>query len=76
MRNDVAALALSLGTPLTLFILDELDKDNMLAAPLSWYSGWSFDAVDKGLIIEYGSTYCADGMNGLDWSLDNLPVDM
>ena len=76
MRNDVAALALSLGTPLTLFILDELDKDNMLAAPLSWYSGWSFDAVDKGLIIEYGSTYCADGMNGLDWSLDNLPVDI
>tara|TARA_B100001057_G_scaffold398751_1_gene409418 strand:- start:21670 stop:23046 length:1377 start_codon:yes stop_codon:yes gene_type:complete len=76
MKDDIAALALSLGTPLTLFILDELDKDNMIAAPLSWYSGWSFDSVDKGLIIEYGSTYCADGMNGLDWSVDNLPVDI
>ena len=37
MRDDVAALAMSLGTPQTLFILDELDKDNMIAAPMSWY---------------------------------------
>ena len=51
IRNDVAALAMSLGTPQTVFILDELDADNMVAAPMSWYSGWSYKRDDKGLII-------------------------
>ena len=37
-RDSVAALAMSLGTPQTLFILDELDKDNTIAAPMSWLS--------------------------------------
>ena len=72
MRDDVAALAMSLGTPQTLFILDELDKDDMIAAPMSWYSGYGFKDVDKGLIVEFGSQYCADGMNAVDWSLENL----
>ena len=76
IRDQAAGLALSLGTPQTLFILDELDKDDMIAAPLSWYSGWSFDNVDRGLIIEFGSTYCADGMNAVDWMLDSLPANI
>ena len=71
-REEVAALAMSLGTPQTLFILDEMDKDNMVGAPMSWYSGWSYKNVDKGLVIEFGSQYCADGMNAVDWSLANL----
>ena len=74
IRNDVAALAMSLGTPQTVFILDELDADNMVAAPMSWYSGWSYKSVDKGLVIEFGSAYCADGMNAVDWAADNSPV--
>ena len=73
---SVAALAMSLGTPQTLFILDEMDKDNMIAAPMSWYSGWSYKSVDKGLVVEFGSAYCADGMNAVDWALANLPVDI
>ena len=75
-KGDVAALAMSLGTVQTLFILDEMDKDNMVAAPMSWYSGWSYKSVDKGLVIEFGSAYCADGMNAVDWALANLPVDI
>ena len=76
IRNDVAALAMSLGTPQTLFILDELDKDNMIAAPMSWYSGYAYKDLDKGLIVEFGSAYCAQGMNAVDWALANLPVDI
>jgi len=76
MRDDVAALAMSLGTPQTLFILDELDKDDMVAAPMSWYSGYGFKEFDKGLVVEFGSSYCAQGMNALDWSLENLPADI
>ena len=72
MRDDVAALAMSLGTPQTLFILDEMDKDDMIGVPMSWWSGWSYKASDKGLIIEFGSQYCADGMNAVDWSLANI----
>ena len=63
---------MSLGTVQTLFILDEMDKDNMVAVPMSWYSGWSYKDVDRGLVIEFGSQYCADGMNAVDWSLANL----
>ena len=76
IKDEVAALAMSLGTPQTLFILDEMDKDNMVAAPMSWYSGWSYKSVDKGLVVEFGSAYCADGMNAVDWALANLPVDI
>ena len=36
-RGEVAALAMSLGTPQTQFILDDMDADNMVAAPMSWY---------------------------------------
>ena len=75
-RDSVAALAMSLGTPQTLFILDELDKDNMIAAPMSWYSGYAYKDLDKGLIVEFGSSYCAQGMNALDWALASLPVDI
>ena len=75
-REEVAALAMSLGTPQTLFILDEMDKDNMVGAPMSWYSGWSYKSVDRGLVVEFGSAYCADGMNALDWAMASLPVDI
>ena len=75
-RDKVAALAMSLGTPQTLFILDEMDKDNMVGAPMSWYSGWSYKSVDKGLVVEFGSAYCADGMNAVDWMIASLPVDI
>ena len=74
IRNDVAALAMSLGTPQTVFILDELDADNMVSAPMSWYSGWSYKSVDRGLVVEFGSAYCADGMNAVDWAVDNYPA--
>jgi len=73
-KDQVAALAMSLGTVQTQFILDEMDKDDMIAAPMSWWSGWSYKAGDKGLGIEFGSSYCAQGMNIVDWGVENLPV--
>ena len=73
-KDQVAALAMSLGTVQTQFILDEMDKDNMITAPMSWWSGWSYKEGDKGLGIEFGSSYCAQGMNIVDWGVENLPV--
>ena len=59
-----------------IYLLDELDKDDMIAAPMSWYSGYAYKDLDKGLIVEFGSAYCAQGMNAVDWALANLPVDI
>ena len=59
---------MSLGTVQTLFIMDEMDKDNMVAAPMSWYSGWGYKSFDRGLVAEFGSA-SVDGMNALDWGL-------
>ena len=41
---------------------------------MSWYSGWSYMSVDRGLVVEFGSAYCADGMNAVDWAVDNYPA--
>ena len=41
----------------------------MIAAPMSWYSGYAYKDLDKGLIVEFGSAYCAQGMNAVDWHL-------
>ena len=27
-------------------------------------------------MVEFGSAYCAQGMNAVDWALANLPVDI
>ena len=43
---------------------------------MSWYSGYAYKELDKGLIVEFGSSYCAQGMNALDWALASLPVDI
>ena len=44
-------------------ILDKMNDDNMVASPMSWWSGWADTAVDQNLILEFGSSYCADAMN-------------
>ena len=60
---------MSLGTPQTLFILDNLNEDNTVAVPMSWWSGWGYKEVDGSTVIEFGTQYCADGMNAMDWQV-------
>ena len=71
LKDSVAAFAMSLGTPQTLFILDNLNEDNTVAVPMSWWSGWGYKEVDGSTVIEFGSQYCADGMNAMDWANEN-----
>ena len=66
IEPDVLALAQTLGTPPTLAGLEIQKQGELVAAPASWWSGWSFD--DEGLILESGETYCTESMNGLDWA--------
>ncbi|HEX2029467.1 MAG TPA: ABC transporter substrate-binding protein [Nitriliruptorales bacterium] len=63
IEPHVLALAQTLGSPTTAAIIDDLEASGVLAAPVSWTSRWLFHDV----IVESGSTYCIDPMNGLDW---------
>jgi ABC-type branched-subunit amino acid transport system substrate-binding protein len=67
MRNDVLALAQTLGSPTTLAIIDDLEERNVVAAPASWTSANLFEDV----IIESGNHYCVESMNAVDWALEN-----
>ena len=62
-KDDVAAFAMTLGSVQTQFILEAMDESDTISAPMSWWSGWSYKSADKGLAIEFGSSYCAQGMN-------------
>ena len=70
IEPNVLALAQSLGTPPTLAGLELQKQGEMVAAPASWWSGWSFD--DEGLILESGQNYCTESMNGLDWATEEF----
>lgn len=69
IEPKVLALAQSLGTPMTLAALDLYKRDNMVAAPATWWSGWA-GTDDDGLILESGTSYCFLAMNGLDFAAD------
>ena len=43
IRDQVALIGHSTGSPHTVAINDQLQADGMLAIPLTWYSGWSAD---------------------------------
>ena len=72
---QVLALALSMGTPTTTASLHDYLRDDMVAAPLGWWSGWSFEDI----VAESGASYCFQAINGMDWALARLgggtPID-
>jgi ABC-type branched-subunit amino acid transport system substrate-binding protein len=74
LAGDVAAIAQSLGTPQTIAAIPDYDRDDTVAAPMSWWSGWGFDGEDQGLVIEFGTNYCFEAMNAFDWSMQAVPA--
>jgi ABC-type branched-subunit amino acid transport system substrate-binding protein len=71
IEPSILALAQTLGTPTTQAILSDMDADNVIGAPASWWSGWQFEETDSGLILESGHSYCIEAMVGLDWFAEN-----
>ncbi len=65
---NILALAQSLGTPPTIAAKDIMAEEKLVAAPASWWSGWSFE----DLVIEAGHNYCLEAMNGLDWASETF----
>ncbi len=60
--DDVVMFAHSTGSPHTAAIADDLVRDDRLAVPVGWYSGWS-DPVLGANLLELGSNYCLESAN-------------
>jgi ABC-type branched-subunit amino acid transport system substrate-binding protein len=71
IEPNVLALAQTLGTAQTQAILADMDADNVVGVPASWWSGWQHTDDDNGLILESGASYCVMAMSGLDWWQEN-----
>lgn len=70
IRDDVLALAQTLGSSQTLAILEDMKSDDVVGVPASWNSAWEFE--DQ--ILEAGASYCFEAMNGVDWAVENRGV--
>ncbi|NDL56268.1 ABC transporter substrate-binding protein [Phytoactinopolyspora mesophila] len=72
IEPNILALAQTLGTEPTEAILSDMDSDDVIGAPATWWSGWHFEDSDQGLILESGYSYCIESQIGLDWAAANV----
>ncbi len=70
MKDEILAMAQTLGSPTTATILPDLEASNILAAPAAWTSEYAFTDV----IIESGGSYCVEAMNAIDYAVEELDV--
>lgn len=73
MREEVAIISQSTGSPHTASIASQLVDDNLVAIPLSWYSGWADPTLGQNVFESYTS-YCMESMNGIEWLHNNRDV--
>jgi len=73
IREDVAIISQSTGSPHTASIAADLVEDDLLAIPLSWYSGWADPELGQNVLESYTS-YCVESMNGIEWLSKNRDV--
>ncbi len=73
MRDNVAIISQSTGSPHSAAIAADLVEDNLVAIPLSWYSGWPDPDFGQNLLESY-TTYCVESMNGIEWLHNNREV--
>ncbi|MGQ0847973.1 MAG: ABC transporter substrate-binding protein [Actinomycetota bacterium] len=75
IRDQVALLSQSTGSPHTASIIDLLLEDNVVVIPLTWYSGWADPAFDQSAVLEKQTNYCFEGMNVVEWLSDKFQAD-
>ena len=73
LRDQVAMFSQSTGSPHTSAIAQDLIDDDLIAIPLSWYSGW-LDPEFGANVFETYTTYCVESMNGIEWLNVNRDV--
>jgi ABC-type branched-subunit amino acid transport system substrate-binding protein len=73
LRDQVAIFSQSTGSPHTSAIAQSLVDDELVAIPLSWYSGWPDPEFGQNVFESY-TTYCIESMNGIEWLAANRDV--
>ena len=72
MRDRVALMAQTLGTPQLQAALPRMVDDDVVTAPATWWSGWAFADIDSGNVLESGAPYCLEAMNGMSFVVDQM----
>lgn len=67
---DILAIAQSTGSPYTAAVIDQMAADQLVAIPLTWYSGWGIPEFDSGTVLETQTNYCLEAMNMVSWLND------
>ena len=71
--NGVLMMSQSTGSPQTAAIREELEAEDIIAIPLSWYSGWADPAFGKNVFEAY-TNYCFESINGIQYMKDEHGV--
>ncbi len=64
--DGVVMFSQSTGSPHTAATAAALVEDDLLAIPLSWYSGWADPTIGEN-VLELYTSYCLESMNGLTY---------
>ena len=64
--EGVVFFSQSTGSPHTAATAADLVDDNLVAIPLSWYSGWADPAIGQN-VMELYTSYCLEAMNGVEY---------
>ncbi|MGH8775507.1 MAG: ABC transporter substrate-binding protein [Jiangellaceae bacterium] len=65
IKDEILAMAQTLGSPTTAAVLGDMDSSDIVAAPAAWTSAYEFEDV----ILESGTNYCFESMNSVDWAV-------
>ncbi len=73
LKDETVMIAQSTGSPHTVGILSQLAEDQVLAIPLTWYSGWTDETLNANL-LHHGMPYCVEAHQLLGYISDNNDV--
>ena len=72
--DGVVMIGHSSGSPHTAAIAEDLERDNLIAHPFTWYSGWA-DPDFGANAAELYTTYCIEAMNAVSWLHDKVVAE-
>jgi len=75
IRDQVAMLSQSTGSPQTAAVIDLMLEDNMVAIPLTWYSGWGDPSFDQSTVLEQQTNYCLESMNVIEYAASQFETE-
>ncbi len=73
--NAVVMIGQSTGSPHTAATAADLVADDLIAIPLSWYSGWADPAIGQN-VFEVQTNYCLESINGVTYMSENFGTDI